>query len=115
LRFNAASLNVGSSFNTSTNTFTAPIAGTYLIASVVRYDQTGVLYAQTNLIINGLITYQGHYNNVTNANTTYNSVPATTLVVLAAGDTVYVRGDIAGGGTFSFSGSESCFYGYLLG
>jgi hypothetical protein len=113
--FNAAPLNVGSCFNTSTNTFTAPIAGNYLFAAIVRYDQTGVLYAQTNLMINGLIVYQGHYNNVTNSNTTYNSVPAVALLGLAAGDTVHVRGDISGGSTFNFSGTESLFYGYLLG
>ena len=113
--FNQAPLNVGSCFNTSTNTFTAPIAGNYLFASIVRYNQTGVLYAQTNLMVNGLITYQGHYNNQTSPNTTYNSTPAVALLGLAAGDTVSVRGDISGGGTFSFSGTESLFYGYLLG
>ena len=113
--FNNAPLNVGSSFNTSTYTFTAPIAGNYLFASIVRYDQNGALYGQTALIVNGLNTYQGHYNNVTNANSTYNSVPAVALLGLAAGDTVRVTAIISGGGTLSFSGTESLFYGYLLG
>ena len=113
--FNNAPLNVGSSFNTSTYTFTAPIAGNYLFASIVRYDQNGVLYGQTALIVNGLNTYQGHYNNVTNANSTYNSVPTVALLGLAAGDTVRVTAIISGGGTLSFSGTESLFYGYLLG
>ena len=113
--FNQAAINVGSCFNTSTNTFTAPIAGTYVFSAVVRYDQTGVTYAQTNLMVNGLITHQGHYNNQTSANSTYNSTPVNSLLVLAAGDTVHVRADISGGGTFNFSGSESGFYGYLLG
>jgi uncharacterized protein YaiE (UPF0345 family) len=113
--FNNAPLNVGSSFNTSTYTFTAPIAGNYLFASIVRYDQNGALYGQTALIVNGSNTYQGHYNNVTNANSTYNSVPAVALLGLAAGDTVRVTAIISGGGTLSFSGTESLFYGYLLG
>jgi hypothetical protein len=115
VQFDSAPLNVGNCFNTSTNTFTAPIAGNYFIAGLVRYNQVGVTYSQTSLYINNNNVYQGHYTNTTNAASTYSGVIASGIIGLSAGDTVYVLGTISGGGTFTFSGSESCFYGYLLG
>jgi hypothetical protein len=113
--FDSASINISSSFNTSTNTFTAPIAGTYYLSALVRYNQLGATYTQTQIYINGLNTWQGHYNNTTNAATTYSGVSAVAVVTLSAGDTVNVYAVVSGGGTISFSGTECNFFGWLMG
>jgi|GEM_PF-2390496 len=113
--FDVAPLNVGSAFNTSTNTFTAPAAGTYYLSTLVRYNQLATTYSQHSFMINGAVTFQGHYNNTTNAAQTYSGVSAVALVTLAAGDTVYVQALSSAGGTLSYSGSESNFFGYLVG
>jgi len=114
IAYDTAPLNIGNCFNTTTNTFTAPVAGTYFFSAVLRYNQNGVTYDQTSLYVNGAVQYQSHYLNSTAQGSGYTSTPALGLVTLAAGDTVYVWATQSGGGTISYSGAESSFFGWLV-
>jgi len=118
--FSVAYINVGNAFNTSTYTFTAPIAGKYVFAYSIRVDGFSTsLFFHYRPALNGVESsagggfYGGDYINYP-ANNSYTSAQSTWIYNLAAGDTVRVQNS---GGTTSGSylGYQCSFSGYLLG
>jgi hypothetical protein len=104
--------NVGSHYNNSTYTFTAPIAGTYLFHAHVGQVQTSSgTYAYPWFRINGSVD-QYTYAQISNY-TAYISAHLTGIYQLSANDTV----NIAFSGTGSYyNGDETTrFFGHLLG
>jgi hypothetical protein len=113
--FDVVSFNVGNAYNSSTGTFTAPIAGTYLFNIWYRLNQTNTTFCQVTLARNGSNTgWNGGYINTTTVNTTYATPSVSVAYYLSAGDTVKPSAAVSGG-TPSVSGNESWFNGYLLG
>lgn len=108
--FNNTSFNVSSSFNTSTYTFTAPVAGKYLFAASVYVQNNTAGYANVSLRVNG----SNHFYAETDGSAFIITLCATTIISLSAGDTVtayygtttrnYYRGS-----------SETNFSGFLVG
>lgn len=118
--FDVVTTNTGGAFNTSTNTFTAPIAGNYMFAFGVRVDGfTSNNYFHFRPLKNGSSStagggwYGGDYINYT-SNSTFAGAYTTFILALAAGDTIKMRQDTSiSAGTYL--GYQSWFNGYLLG
>jgi hypothetical protein len=118
--FDVVTTNTGSAFNTSTNTFTAPIAANYMFAFGVRVDGfTSGNYFHFRPLKNGSSStagggwYGGDYINYT-SNSTFAGAYTTFILALAAGDTIKMRQDTSiSAGTYL--GYQSWFNGYLLG
>jgi hypothetical protein len=111
--FNTAVFNIGSYFNTSTYTFTAPVAGIYWFNLILAYD-TGTVPTLVTLYRNGGRERDMFEANTWNVNTEYHS---STIIYLNTNDTVFAynngNGNIQGG---ALSGQYySAFQGYLIG
>jgi hypothetical protein len=108
LLFQTVITNISSSYNGSTSTFTAPVAGTYFIyGAVMANSGTGRLYWR--FAKNGsahLVAQAG--GDSTNYGEWYGSM----TVTLAAGDSIYM---FLGTGTPYTSNQEQYFGGWLLG
>jgi hypothetical protein len=118
--FDTAPVNVGSSFNTSTYTFTAPVAGNYMFTYGLRVDGfTAGNYFHFRLLKNNATStsgggwYGGDYINIPSSST-YVGAYTTCILNLAANDTIKIRNDCAtSAGTYL--GYQCWFSGYLLG
>jgi hypothetical protein len=120
--FAGTTVNTGSCFSTSTNRFTAPVAGRYMFLASICWTTNGnERWAAINFQKNGAgavggSTYMGMVNMPysTYGSTTYASSSGSVIVTLAANDYIQV-------GAFSSSGTAlvwqlGCFFsGYLLG
>jgi hypothetical protein len=116
--FSVALVNVGSHFNTSTYTFTAPVTGLYLFAISIRWENSNgaVSYWRPDLYINGVSNnvYTGALQ--ATASNTYAYVGQTYVISANAGDTYKYHYNTSGGvSTNSINTGESLFSGYLLG
>jgi hypothetical protein len=109
---------VGNNFNTSTYTFTAPIAGKYLFSYSVRYNgyQANV-YLHPGLQKNGATVAQSQGINsiASTVGDAYMSVTNTIIFDLAANDTVRLFDGSEGGTTGVYEGTQCHLTGYLLG
>jgi len=106
--------NIGGHFSTSTNRFTAPIAGIYSLHAhlgVVRVTTTGG-WAQAELRVNGAQIAYSYFQ--TASPTEFANLNTSALASLAAGDYVEVIFQDSGGSYYN-GGSESQFSGYLVG
>lgn len=116
LQFDQTLYNIGGGYNTSTCRFTAPVAGRYLFCCTARYDSTPAgSYNRLLFTINGsgLSFIYGHTISGNNHSTDYESMTLSSILNLAVGDFVDVRGGRnGGGGALQF---ESQFSGILLG
>jgi hypothetical protein len=118
--YDVVTTNVGSNFNTSTYTFTAPVAGNYMFTYGIRVDgfTTGNYFHFRPLKNNATNTagsgwYGGDYINYS-SNTSFVGAYATFTLNLAANDTIKLRNDCSiSAGTYL--GYQSWFNGYLLG
>ena len=113
---NTAYFNVGNNYSTSTGYFTAPVAGRYLFASTFHTNvSTNYLYLGVHVNNAHNTPYFEGRNTVNDEYTSDNTLGGSTILNLAAGDTVRLRcfSDVA----FSISGANTrtSFSGYLLG
>lgn len=109
LPFTTPRVNIGSHYNTSTYTFTAPVTGTYFFSFSV-YTQGAVALCYH---VNG--AQLGGSNPIPLAihNTSGRNVSASTIITLNANDTVKVASRDNGGSTVFMAHSN--FNGYLIG
>ena len=81
-------LNVGGGYDSSTSTFTAPVAGVYKFYTLVRTTNNANAPCPI-FYLNGATTHIGGYG-FTGSGVSYMSASATALLQLAAGDAVFV-------------------------
>jgi hypothetical protein len=104
---------VGSNFNTSTNRFTAPIAGKYVFyLNIYVYVLTST-FLSANLRVNGTSRQYTELNNP-NSNQ-YMTLNTNAIFDLSAGDFVDVSVIRGGGATYYGGNSETQLMGFLLG
>lgn len=115
ITFTTTLLNIGSHYNTSNGTFTAPIAGVYEFSGQV------LLRSNTNP---GEATFFKNGANIIGRNMSYSSpiganahdpVHFTVFLSLAAGDTVDLRTSVVSSGDWYFGGGLGWFAGKLVG
>ena len=117
LGINTADYNDQACFDASTNLFTAPIAGTYLLGASLTYKTNGNAGArmQGRLVLNGATAISGATGEASGThNSEATTLPLQTLTPLAAGDTVELQSNFR-----SFDGyvmaDETCFWGTKVG
>jgi len=75
ITFDTAITNIGSAYSTSTNTFTAPVAGFYSLTAKIWVSRNGLAYFAMNMFINGsILSGAGAYTDasgVSSGNLTY--------------------------------------------
>jgi hypothetical protein len=114
ISFNNATTNIGGHYSTSTNRFTAPIAGNYHFYCNILDDgsagQSGIRYG---LRKNGAF-FQKSQNFYDLTNSTFNQTVVVATIALAASDYVDVCND-GHGKVYGNEGNFGCFGGYLIG
>ena len=114
--WNQTRFNVGNHFSTSTNVFTAPIAGCYAFGTQVRFDGADVGYFRLILSINNSTADNEQAHSITDSGSTgnqYHSMAITALYELSAGDNVRVMAEGNSDSSWTLQ-SESQFWGYLV-
>jgi hypothetical protein len=111
--FNTPHTNVGSHFNASTGTFTAPVTGNYFFASFFMTNNTNATIGY-HIRVNGSDGSQmAPYQTATGAS--YNQASGNCILSLSAGDEVRLYNDNAELYGGSGTGRHSNFCGYLVG
>jgi hypothetical protein len=115
LTFGTANYNRSSSFNTSTYTFTAPVAGMYQFNARARVD--GISGGGGNYAILALITSGQTYNSICSASGSYNNLNISVSTYMASGHTAYVTLNSSGQTINSVNNQPvySEFSGFLIG
>ena len=117
LGINVAENNDQACFGPSTNCFTAPLDGTYLLGASLMYKTNGNAGArmQGRLVLNGTTAIPG---TTSEASGTHNSetttLPLQTLTPLSAGDTVELQGNFRAFDGYA-AADETCFWGTKIG
>lgn len=114
ISFDTAVTNIGSCYSTSTNSFTAPVAGFYSLTSKLWINRNGLAYCAVNVYINGsTLSGAGAYTDasgVSSGNLTY----LTSLqYYLNANDVVLFKIDCPTGSVVIDNSGYFC--GFLIG
>jgi len=112
--FNTVKHNIGSHYSNSTGRFTAPIAGRYFFYAQLLGDSSGSR-AISYLAHNGSTSAGGLTVEMSAVTTEYNSVQATAVINLAAGDYVSIITSGSDNRFYSGSSFQNIFCGHLLG
>ena len=110
-----AEINVGSSYNTSTYKFTAPIAGIYTFFATAYLKTTAGENGRLQFSKNDATDYEGSFAELYNndGGAIYSNLQTTVILNLSASDTIKVT--FTGNGDYYNGEDESHFGGYLLG
>jgi len=101
----------GSHFSVSTGRFTAPVAGYYYLNFSTRLDNLGSGYGYFTIMDNGGTTVT---RNLTNVNTTYQTLHCSAVHYMSANDYVYVQYNASGDSSVNLD-SDGFFSGFLIG
>jgi hypothetical protein len=111
ISFASAPVNIGGHFSTSTNRFTAPVAGQYLFC--------GNMYISANTTAYGLIQFRVNGSQISYSETQTVALVVTlsfsVVVTLSAGDYAEVAYNTGGGRSFFAGNAETNFSGFLIG
>lgn len=117
LSINAADYNDQACFDAATNSFTAPVDGTYLFGATLVFKMDSSLAARMGgrLLVNGTDVMRGSHVQLSSGHEDQQtSLTLQTLAALSAGDTVQLEGrmrDFSG----YFLGGETSFWGAKMG
>lgn len=119
VNFNAEHFDVGSNFDTTTKTFTAPVTGYYYLNAQVRIDSfdTAASYYRIGIVTTARTQYHIETCLYT-ADGSYLTLQTNGVFYMAANDTAYVNAYQSGGtaqADIATSSSYHVFCGYLLG
>jgi hypothetical protein len=115
LAFNGTDINVGGHFSTSSDRFTAPIAGKYFLsfnASINNMSSTGQ-YLAVYFKKNGSGTGHRFRTRAENVGGEWTGIQGTAILHLASGDYIEVNA-YNHTGSFTLVGNEHHFSGYLI-
>jgi hypothetical protein len=110
--YNTVEFNVGSHYNSSTGTFTAPIAGKYIFFHRVNSNSDAMV--ETKILKNDVEVSRNYFPSISGIS---RSMTGVTFLSLAANDYVNpIAYDASGGKTlFGTAPLHSSFWGYLVG
>jgi hypothetical protein len=114
---NSAIVNIGSHFNNSTYTFTAPVSGNYFLSYFVRYNgYQANIYLHPRFYKNGSALFETHQIASTGGSPGYTSLTWSGVVQLAANDAITLHDASQGSVTLgTYQASQTGFTGHLIG
>jgi hypothetical protein len=104
-------------FDTASNRFVAPVAGTWMLGASMLYKVNSSTSARMRgrLVLNGSSEIRGSYNDITGSHTTLaTALNMQTIVVLDAGDTVELQGTFRTADGY-FAANQTTFWGCKVG
>jgi len=118
--FPAVKFNYGNGYNHGTYTFTVPVAGLYhfgvFLGILRQIGASQAAYPFLKIMRGGSTLFsQYFYMQSTATGDLYNGAHITTIHQCEVGDTAYATFAKSGNGAYYNDGSESSFYGYLIG